>query len=277
MKALFIGWLTLREASRRRLLWIGFVLGLAFLVLFAVGFHVLFREFVGDRPRNAAMIREGASFFTIAGLYAVNFLVVMLSVLASVDTISGDIASHSIQSIVTKPIRRWEVVLGKWLGFAVLIVAEVTLLAGGVMLTSWAISGYLVPNAGRGMALMILEGLILATLTLLGGARFSTLTNGVLVFMLFGLAFLGGWTEQIGGFVRNETAIRVGIVSSLILPTEALWKRGAYLMQPPALQNFAATPFAVTSVPSPAMVYYAVFYGLLALAGAVYVFERRDL
>lgn len=277
MNVVFIAWLTLREASRRKLLWIGAALAVAFLLLFAVAFHVLFREFVRELQPRLGRLSEAASFFIIAGLYAVNFLVTMLSVLASIDTISGEIASHSIQSIVTKPLRRWEVVLGKWLGLAILIAAAVLFLGGGVMAIGWAISGYLVPNAAAGLALFTLQGLVLLSLTLYGGTRFSTLTNGIFVFMLFGFAFLGGWTEQFGASLGNETAVRVGIASSLALPTEALWRRAAFLMQPPLFQDFGSTPFAVVSVPSTAMVVYAACYGILMLALAVRAFQRRDL
>ncbi|MHB0876448.1 MAG: ABC transporter permease subunit [Anaerolineae bacterium] len=277
MNVAFIAWLTLREASRRKLLWIGTVLALAFLLLFGVAFYVLFEQFTRQIRPSFARMAEGASFFIIAGLYAVNFLVTMLSVLASVDTISGEIASHSIQSIVTKPLRRWEVLLGKWFGFAALISAAVLLLGGGIIAIGWAISGYVVPNAAAGLALLVLQGLVLLSLTLFGGTRFSTLTNGVFVFMLFGLAFLGGWTEQFGAFLQNETAVRIGILSSLALPTEALWRRAAFLMQPPLFQSFGSTPFAVASLPSPAMVVYAVGYGVAMVGLAVRSFSRRDL
>ena len=201
----------------------------------------------------------------------------MVSVLASVDTISGEIATHSIQSIVTKPIRRWEVVLGKWLGFAVIIAATVLLLAGGVIAIGWLISGFLPNNILAGLALMILVGWVLVCLTLFGGTLFSTLTNGVVVFMLFALAFIGGWTEQIGAVLRNQTAVQVGIITSLLMPTEAIWKRAAYLLQPPSLTGMFDSPFVTTSVPSPAMVIYATLYGAVALAVAVRVFGRRDL
>ncbi len=124
---------------------------------------------------------------------------------------------------------------------------------------------------------MALEGWILLALTLLGGTLFSTLTNGVIVFMLFGLAFLGGWTEQVGSLLENETAVKIGIVSSLIMPTEALWRKAADLMQPTSVSVLLAGPFATASVPSAAMVAYAIIYGLAALAAAIYAFERRDL
>lgn len=276
MTIVYIAWLTLREAGRRRILWLLGALSVAFLVLFAIGFRLIYAEVLAQLP-DSGLDGEAASFFTIAGLYAVNFIIIMVSVLSTVDTVSGEIASHSVHSVVAKPIRRREVILGKWLAFALLVVTAVALLGGGVILICWISSGYLIPNAVTGLALIALEGIILASLTLLGGTRLSTLANGIAVFMLFGLSFLGGWTEQIGGYVGNQTAIRVGIVTSLLLPTEALWKRAAYLMQPPLFQQFASTPFAVTSIPSPAMVWYALLYCTVIVVLAVRAFGSRDL
>jgi ABC-type transport system involved in multi-copper enzyme maturation permease subunit len=277
MKVPYIAWLTFHEARRLRLLLVGLALGLAFLALYAVSFYFLHRDLVQSGRSVAFAVREMSSTFTMMGLYAVNFLVVMVSVLASVDTISGEIASHSIQSIVTKPIRRWEVVLGKWLGFAVMIAATVLLLAGGVIFISWAVSSFVPTNIVPGLMLMIGIGWILLAVTLLGGTLFSTLTNGVVVFMLFILAFMGGWTEQIGALIHNDTAVNIGILSSLLMPTEALWRRAAYQMQPPSLTGAFNSPFITTSLPSEAMVAYAILYGLAALGAAVWVFHRRDL
>lgn len=276
MSVVYIAWLTLREAGRRRILWLLGALSAAFLVLFAIGFRLIYAELLQQLP-DASLEGEAASFFTIAALYAVNFIVIMVSVLSTVDTVSGEIATHSIQSLVAKPIRRADIILGKWLAFAGLVAATTTALGGGVIAITWATAGYLVPNAILGLALIALEGIILASLTLLGGTHLSTLANGVAVFMLFGLAFLGGWTEQVGGYMGNQAAIRVGIVTSLLLPTEALWKRAAFLMQPPVFQQFGSTPFAVTSVPSPAMVWYALVYCIAAVALAARAFSRRDL
>ncbi len=51
--------------------------------------------------------------------------------------------------------------------------------------------------------------------------------------MLYGLAFIAGWIEQFGALFRNEAAVNTGIVISLLVPSEAMWKRAAYLLQPP--------------------------------------------
>ncbi len=277
MSTFIIARLTFHEAGRRRILWLAILLSLIFLAIYALGFNIIYREMSNAWWSDLSELREGINFFVMAGLYVVNFLIAMVAVLASVDTISGEIASHTIQAIVTKPIARWEVVVGKWLGFVVMLAGYVALLAGGVMLIVYAIAGYLPPNPIEGILLMYMEGLVFISLTLLGGTLLSTLANGVLAFMLYGLAFVGGWIEQIGALVRNEAAVNLGIVASLIMPSEALWKRAAYVMQPPLIRELGFTPFSALVVPSQAMVIYAGAYILVALGLAIWQFSRRDL
>jgi ABC-type transport system involved in multi-copper enzyme maturation permease subunit len=268
--------LTFHEARRRRILWVALLLGLAFIALFALGFYFIHREMQREMG-NMRQLPEAFNFFLMAGLYVVNFLIVMMAVLTSVDTVAGEIASHTIQAIATKPIQRWEIILGKWLGFAAMLAGYVVLMAGGVMVAVYAIARYVSPNPWQGIGLMYLEGALLLSLSFLGGTRLSTLANGALVFMLYGLAFIGGWIEQIGSLLRNETAVNLGIVASLIMPSEALWRRAAYVLQPPVIRDLGFTPFATTSTPSPAMVVYAGLYVLVTLGGAMWAFSRRDL
>jgi Cu-processing system permease protein len=70
----------------------------------------------------------------LAGMYVVNFLTIAISALVSADSLAGEIQSGTIQAIVTKPVRRSEVVMGKWLGHAFLILLYLLLMAGGVAL-----------------------------------------------------------------------------------------------------------------------------------------------
>ncbi len=129
--------------------------------------------------------------------------------------------------------------------------------------------------------MMWLNAMLLLSVSLLGGAMLSTLTNGVLVFGLFGIAFIGGRIEQIGTFYTNQaashTAINIGIITSLLLPSEALWRRAAYEMQSPLVGALGFSPFTSRSIPSTAMVFYAVLYLIAAVFLAIRVFSRRDL
>jgi len=269
--------LTFREAASRKILWAALILGVAFLALYGVGVYFIQREIILEGTAQPFR-REMYNFLVMAGLYVVNFLVVMMTVLTSVDTLAGEIGSGIIQAVVTKPLRRSEIVLGKWLGFAGMLTLYVALMAGGVVALMAAITGYTVPGLARGLLLMVLEGLTLLSVCILGGATFSTLANGVLAFGLYGLAFVGGWIEQIGSILRNEAAVNIGIVSSLLMPCEALWRRAAFEMQTPLARDLGSmTPFSATSVPNERMILYAIVYVAVVLAMALRRFSRRDL
>ena len=269
--------LTFREAARRKILIAAFLLGLAFLVIYGIGFYFVNSELGNTVGRNPLENNEVRNFLFMAGMYAVNFLVVIMAVLTSVVTISGEISSGTIQTLVSKPVQRWEIVLGKWLGFAAMLTLYLLFMAGGTTMLVYLISGYAPPNTGRSFFFLWLNAILLLSVSLMGGSVLSTLANGVLVFGLYGLAFIGGWIEHIGSIINNQTAINIGIVSSLIIPTEALWKRAAHEMSSPLARTIGFSPFSSPSVPSTLMVWYAVVYMLVALFLAIHFFRNKDL
>ena len=123
MKTIFtISKLTIREAYRRKILWAALILGLLFLVVYGLGFYFIRQDIQQSMSsRTPLAMNEVYSFFFMAGMYAVNFLLIGMSVLTSVDTLSGEITSGTIQCLATKPILRWQLVLGKWLGYVGMI------------------------------------------------------------------------------------------------------------------------------------------------------------
>jgi Cu-processing system permease protein len=276
---LVIARLTFKEAVRRKIVLGALLLGLAFLAVYGLGLHFIRTDMERSAGGLNALIRSQMfNLLLLSGLYVVNFLFVAITVLTSVDTIAGEIASGTVHALAAKPVRRWQILLGKWLGFIAMLTLYLALMAGGVTSLSAAITGYRVPNVARGLALIWLNGILMLNVTLLGGIRLSTLANGVLVFAGFGVAFVGGWVEQIGSFMSSQAAVNVGIVSSLLLPSEALWKRAAFEMRSPLVDAVGFSPFTSTvSVPSPVMIVYAAAYATIALALAVWWFERRDL
>lgn len=282
MSTLVIARLTFAEAARRRILLAALILGVIFLLIYGLGFHFILADVERSmRNRSLVQLNEVRNFLMMAGMYVVNFLTIMMTVLTSVDTLSGEIASGTIHTMVSKPIRRWEILLGKWLGFAGMVSLYLLLMAGGVVGLVFALSGYTPPHPLAGMALMWLNALLLLSVSLMGGTLFSTLANGVMVFGLYGIAFIGGWIEQIGTFLQNQansqTAVNIGVITSLILPSEALWKRAASELQSPLVAALGFSPFSSTSVPSNAMIVYAVVYLMVVFALAVRLFNTRDL
>ena len=271
--------LTFYEASRRKVLLAALILGLLFLAIYGLGGYFIQREIVQEGMVNTPSVSEPIySFILMSGLYVVNFMFVMMTVLTSVGTISGEIVSGTIHTLVTKPVRRWEIVVGKWLGLATMLTLYLLLMAGGVVGLTYAFTDYVAPNVLHGLALMWLNGLLLVNVTLWGSTWLSPLANGVLVFALYGIAFVGGWVEQIGALVNNQSAVNVGIISSLLLPSDALWKRAAFEMREPLSNPLGSMFFSSnTSIPSPLMIDYVVLYTVIALLWAVRIFDKRDL
>ena len=280
MPTIIIARLTFLEAIRRRILLAAFLLGVAFLLLYGFGFYIMRQEVT--RPGvtsevGSAIFKSGIdNFLTLVGLYAVNFLAIAMGALVSADTLAGEIGSGTIQALVTKPVRRAEIVFG----FAGLLALYLVLMVGGVMAVAYMLDGYVVPNVVSGIALIYLETLLVMSVTLMCSSVLSTLATGGVIFGLYGIAFIGGWVEQFGALLQNQAAVNIGVVSSLIIPSEALWRRAAYEMTPPLAQVIGISfsgPMLTVSVPSDTQIVYAVGYLAVALAIGVRVFERRDL
>ena len=269
--------LTLHETLRKRILTAALIAGVAFLALYGLGLHLMLREELSKSSMTLVERRVFLNVLTLAGLYAANLLTVMTAVLLPVDTLSGEIASGVIQTLAVRPIRRRDIVLGKWLGHAIVMAGYLLLVAGGVLAITAALAGFTPPRIERGLPLVLLEGIVLLTVSIAGGARLSTVTNGMLAFGLFGLAFIGNWVEQIGTMANNDAARQVGTVASLLMPSEALWQLAASHMQPSILRDLGGTPFSPVSVPSGAMIVWALGYVVVSLALGVRWFGRHAL
>jgi ABC-type transport system involved in multi-copper enzyme maturation permease subunit len=279
--------MTFHEALRRRIVLTGLLLGLCFLIVFSLGFHFIIVQVKQARitaqgdPAQQAIARvafvEGANTLLLAGLYAVTFLSIAMAALLAADTLAGEISSGTIQTILTKPIRRSDVIFGKWLGFALLLGLYMLLTAGGTVLSVLVQSGYAPNHLLVGLGLIYMEALLIMTISMACSSATSALATGGIVFGLYGLAFIGGWIEQIGAVIQNPTAVKVGIIASLIIPSESLWRRAAFEMQTPLSGALGVSPFGATSVPSPLMVGYTAVYLLGALWLAIRVFQKRDI
>jgi ABC-type transport system involved in multi-copper enzyme maturation permease subunit len=269
--------ITFLEAARRKILWTALLAAAAFIALFATGMHFQVKDLF--RSHNMSPMLRNQILLTMlqVGFYAVDMLAVIMTVLTSVDTISGEIASSTIHAMATKPIARWQIVIGKWFGFAGMIAIFIALTFGGVVGVGYFIGGILPHAPLPGALLVYLECLVALTTTFLFGTWFSTLTNGVIVLGLHGLAFIGGWLEQIGSVTQSPRLVMIGILSSVVMPSEAIWRRATYVMQSTLGRMLDVSPFGVRSAPSPAMVLYAILYMAAAMALALRRFHQRDL
>lgn len=275
---LTVAHLTLSEARRRRIVTAAVFCAVAFLAVYWTALFFAYRQLSQDAEFAGFVERQAMlTLLTLAGLYAANFLSVLFAVLLPVDTLSGEIDSGVMQTLAAKPIRRAEILLGKWLGHAVLVIGYLAVLCAGVVGAMRVLAGFAPTNIGYAFPLMILQDLLLMTVSIAGGTRMSTVTNGVMVLGFYGIAFVGGYMELIGSFAGIDSVRTVGIVASLISPADSMWRLAAFYLQPPIVRDIGPAIFATASVPTPWMVWWAAGFTLVTLGWAVRSFNRRAL
>ncbi|HVY63947.1 MAG TPA: ABC transporter permease [Gammaproteobacteria bacterium] len=273
---LTIARLTWLEARRRRIALAAVVCGLVFLAVVATAAYLAHRS-VATGTVASFEARIMFRMLLQAGLYVVNFLVVACAVLLPVDTLSGEISSGVIQTLASKPIDRAAIVLGKCLTYWLMTGAYLLLMAGGVVLSVWLASGIAVPHLPAAFLLMWLGATVMLAVTILGGTRLTTIANGIVAFAVYGIAFVGGWVEQIATVLRNDAVRYVGTAISLVSPADAMWRRAAHEFTPSGPLGVQLTPFTPISVPSAAMIVWTLAFVLVTLLIAIRTFRRRPL
>ena len=289
---LLIAELSLREALRKRLVLILLILTALFVGFYLYGILRL-QQTLDARALNAGLdlAPEGGrrgltgasvAFSAIFGMYLVYFLGSLMSVLSTVGAVSGDIENGVMQSIISRPVSRAQLVLGRWLGFSVVNVAYVSLLSAALLIGVRVITGFTPPQPVLAALLVLLAVLLLTSLTVLGSALFTTLSNGIGVFVLYGLGFTGGILSTIGQLAATPVLITLGNVANVLMPSNALWLGASYHLQPEYVLRLneltrGANPFISTTPISAGTVLWAAVYALLVLGLAVLAFRRRDL
>jgi Cu-processing system permease protein len=268
--------LTLTEARRRRIVSAAAVCALAFLALFGAALFFAHRDLVSDPETSFPQRQVVLAMLTVVGFFAANFLSVVFALLLPIDTLSGEIDSGVMQTLVSKPLDRSEIVLGKWAGHLVIAVAYLLVISTGIVLIVRSIVGFVPVNVGRALPFMMLEITLLLSVSIAGGARLNTITNGVVALAFYAIAFVGGFVEQVGSVAGLPSARTIGTVVSLISPADALWRLAVYEMQP-AIVRGLETPLTTFSVPTFWMVWWAAGFTVLTLRYAIRGFRQRAL
>lgn len=275
-----IAGLTGREIVYRRVFHLALLLTGIFLLLYGAALYFGYKNPVKDPIIRNIM----ATQLTSVGLYLSSFIVAFLAVLASVGSISGELESGVIQSILVKPIHRWEFVLGRYLGLAMILF----IYAAGFFIAVIGLNYYFgrgtlpiyIWNAFKAMGFYVSLPLILLSLSLWGSAFLPTLNNGVMVVMLYSLATVGGIVEQVGRLITSDAMVNMGIVTSLILPVDAIYRKMSntlFLAAPGNLTVLWDSFLTGKHEPSFWMFLYTGVYVIFFLGLAVRIFGRRDI
>ena len=277
--------LTLKEAGRRRLLHAAVFLTIVMVGFTGWGFSRLPTLSCGGHPCPEAEIRVTAAVLLILIAYMFNFILAIGAAFIAAPAIASDVESGLFLAMLPRPIRRSEVVLGKWLALVILVAGYAALTCLLEFLVVYLVLDFIPPHPVQAALFLAAQSVVLLTFALLASTRLSPMTGGVVAVVLFGLAWMGGIAEQIGMTFSNVALTNVGTVMSLLLPTDGLWRGAIYSLEPVAVLALAGTtrassgnPFFFVAGPPPTpYLIWAVLWVVVMLRLTVVSFNQRDL
>jgi ABC-type transport system involved in multi-copper enzyme maturation permease subunit len=284
---LTIARLTLREASRRRLLLTVAILTVMMVGFTGWGFSRLSTLSCGENytPCPPTEVMAATSVLLILVAYMFNSILAMGSVFIAAPSIAGEIETGVMLAVLPRPIRRSEIVLGKWLGLSALVAAYTVITGVLEFFVVKLVSGYTPPHPIQALVYLAGEAIIILTLAILISTRLAPMAGGVIAVVVFGMAWIAGIAETIGIAFQNTVLVNVGVVMSLLLPTDALWRGTIFYMEPTAIialgsqagRSMSGNPFFVSAPPPNAYIAWAFAWIVVVLGLAVFSFNRRDL
>ncbi|MFZ0283699.1 MAG: ABC transporter permease [Terriglobales bacterium] len=203
------------------------------------------------------------------GLTAVSLFGVVIAIFIGIGLVSKEIDKRTLYTVLSRPVQRWEFIVGKFFGLAGTLVVNTFFMAIAVFLALLYVSQRLqAADAWVLVALyfIVLQFLIITALALFFSSFSSPLLSAVFAFSLF---VIGSFAEDLRGFA----ALAHG-------PARWLATGAAYLVP-----NFSSlnviTSVAHGQAVAAALIFsetaYAIAYAAMALCGAVLIFERRNL
>ena len=280
---LTVAGLTIRETGRRRVLRSLGVLTVLLLGLSAWGFSRLVGLETGGGELTSGEARLTASLVLNLVMFGLSLIAARGTTFLAGPTLAGEIESGTALSVLARPVHRWAVLLGKWLGLAVFGGGFVTVVGLAQLLVVQVTVGYWPPSPVVGLALLAAQTTVLLTLGLLLSTVISPMASGIVAVGLFGTTWIAGVVGGVGAGLGNEGVAQVGTVSRILLPTDGLWRGTMNALQDPtALMQMGgdggeAFPFLGPSPLTGAYLAWAGLWVVLVLGLTAVSFQRRDL
>jgi ABC-type transport system involved in multi-copper enzyme maturation permease subunit len=288
MGLLYITRFTFMEAIRRRLFLAVIILSILIITAFTILLSFVINASQVNNSNNTQLeLLGGGVIITLLAIWMVYLLSSTLTIVFTANMISGEVDAGTFAVIVPKPLTRIEIVVGKWLGFAIIVCTYTALMFLSFLVIIYRQTGYWPTDAFYALGMLELGMLALLGITTLGSSLVPTIVNGAIALMLF----IGAPTASIVQYVVKflnpsslQTVQNISTVINLIIPTDALWHGATFYLLPPAVdfalmglpQDFNS-PFTSGQPVAPALLAWAVLYCIALPALAALRFQHRDL
>jgi len=205
------------------------------------------------------------------GLTAVSLFGLVIAIFIGIGLVSKEIDKRTLYTVLSRPVKRWEFIAGKFFGLTGTLVVNTLCMAVGVFLALWYVSlrhQMLASDAWVLLALyfIVLQFVIITALALFFSSFSSPLLSAVFTFSLF---VIGSFSEDLRGFAKMAHGMAGWLITAVayIVPNFSALN---IINQVGQGQGVAPQLIAYNTA-------YALVYTLAVLAGATLIFDRRSL
>jgi ABC-type transport system involved in multi-copper enzyme maturation permease subunit len=246
---------TFREAVRDRVLY-----NLILFVLLLVAGAPLFGAISIDIER-LVLINVSLSSISLFG--------VIIAIFIGIGLVAKEIEKKTLYTTLSRPVRRWEFILGKYFGLMLTLVVNALLMTVGFYAALLITAHKLTPADARllvAVYFIILQFLMVTAITLLFSSFSTPIFSAVFAFALFAI---GSFADDLRNFAATARA-----------PVGWLATAAAYAVPNIASLNVISQVAHDQSISGSLVGFntlYALLYSAAVTAGAVLIFERRNL
>jgi ABC-type transport system involved in multi-copper enzyme maturation permease subunit len=203
------------------------------------------------------------------GLTAVSLFGVVVAIFIGIGLVSKEIDKRTLYTVLSRPVRRWEFVVGKFFGLTGTLVVNTFFMALGVFLALL----YVAHKFDKmdlwvliALYFIVLQFLIVCALALFFSSFSTPLMSAVFTFALF---IIGNLAEDLRGVAEITHGAGGWLATAM-----------AYLVPNFSALNVISQVAHGDPVPGRLILYnslYAGLYSTMAISGAVLIFQRRNL
>ena len=246
---------TFREAVRDRVLY-----NLIVFALLLIGSSLVFGQ-ISIGIEKIVLVNLGLTAISIFG--------VVIAIFIGIGLVSKEIDKKTLYTVLARPVRRWEFIVGKFTGLVGTLTVNAACMAAGFFAALWLEQRTFLRsdlNLLTALYFILLEFVMVTAIALLFSSFSTPLFSTIFSFALF---VVGTFGDELRGFAATAHG------AAKVLMTTA-----AYLV--PNLSTFNVISLVAHDQPILGRVIalnsaYALFYSALAVSGAILIFDRRNL
>lgn len=264
--------LTVKEAVRRLVFLGGLLVGAGMMALLAY-------VFANVRRQGEILPAEiQASLIVHFGLVMTRFFSAVMATALACGAIATELERGTLTLVVAKPIRRWQIVVGKFLGFAFMLTINQIIWLAVIEWGAWDRLGQWHWGVWKAGAIGLLYPLLFVSLNLLFSVHLPWIFVAIISLIFMGI----GWSEtamrNIGTLANLPRLITLSQIASYLMPTGKLARWMVVESDVLALvPRLSGPPGVEMPIPTVADLLYVGGYivGLLLLA--CWLFGRKEI